>query len=67
MNPGLHEFNLASHLVWWVAGIAMAVLGVVAGLEAWEGVRGWWRRRRGGSESSSGAFEVRDGGRVRRP
>ena len=39
LGPGLHEYNLASHLVWWVAGVAWAVLAVVFAAEGWDWVR----------------------------
>lgn len=44
MGPGLFEFNLASHLVWWVGGGMVGVLGVIglAELVSWlrEALRG---------------------------
>lgn len=39
LGPGLHEYNLASHLVWWVAGVAWTVLAVVFAAEGWDWVR----------------------------
>jgi hypothetical protein len=50
-GPGLLEYNLASHLVWVVAGLIL-ILALVIWL--WDGltdllyaVRNWWHGRRG--------------------
>lgn len=53
LGPGLLEFNLASHLVWWVAGIASLVLLVVFGLEGWDWLRMRWTSFRKGSADES--------------
>lgn len=66
MNPGLHELNLASHLVWWVAGAAMVVLGVVALLDLWDGLRAWRTWRRASGDPTRSGFHVTEGGKVRR-
>ena len=66
MGPGLHELNLASHLVWVVGGIAMAVLAVVAILELWDGIRAWLSRRRSPRRPTSDGFRVTEAGRLRK-
>lgn len=66
MGPGLHEFNLASHLVWWIGGLAMAVLGVVALLEVWDWVRGWRSRRDATGEATPSVFRVTEDRSVRK-
>lgn len=66
MGPGLHEFNLASHLVWWIGGLAMAVLGVVVLLEAWDWLRAWRSRRDATGEATPGVFRVTEDRSVRK-
>lgn len=61
VGPGLHEFNLASHLVWVVGGLAMAVLAVVAFLELLDGLRAWLSRRRSPGRPTGDGFRVTGG------
>lgn len=66
VGPGLHEFNLASHLVWVVGGLAMAVLAVVAFLELLDGLRAWLSRRRSPGRPTGGGFRITEDGRLRK-
>lgn len=66
MNPGLHEYNLASHLVWVVGGLAMAVLVVLGLLELWDGLRARLSRRRSAGRPTGDGFRVTEDGRLRK-
>jgi hypothetical protein len=66
VNPGLHEFNLASHLVWVVGGLAMVVLAVLALLELGDGIRAWLTRRRSPRQPTGDGFRVSEDGRLRK-
>jgi hypothetical protein len=66
VNPGLHEFNLASHLVWVVGGLAMAVLAVLALLELGDGIRAWHSRRCSPRQATGDGFRATEKGRLRK-
>ena len=66
VGPGLHEFNLASHLVWVVGGIAMAVLAVLVLLELTDGIRAWLSRRHSPRQPTGDGFRVTEDGRLRK-
>jgi hypothetical protein len=53
LGPGLLEFNLASHLIWWVAGIASLVVLLGFAVEAWDWLSMRWRSSREGSADES--------------
>lgn len=51
MFPDLFAPNPASHLIWWVAGLLFALLGVILLTEVWDWARGLvgrWRSGAGG-------------------
>jgi hypothetical protein len=61
---GLFEFDLAAHLVWWVAGAMFLVLVVIALVEIVGLAREAWANR-GAGEPSAGEFQVREDGALR--
>jgi len=59
-------FDLPAQLLWWVGGIALAVLVLMALLEARDAFRAWWWRRRSPHGRDGGGFRVSEEGRLRR-